>query len=139
MPIFEYACVNCHRKVERIDPSPLAQVVTKCLGKCNVITRHMRVASAPAITRVQGSKKPVSMSSARPPSDPNWKQRVMEGKSPGGSQLANRLRESQDHWTTAVHTAVGGTHVYNEMVKERDERAARGEQWLLKDPATLKP
>jgi hypothetical protein len=116
MPIYEYSCVNCRNKVEKItqrlvkETTVPQQIIQKCVGrKCaGAVTRHIRQVSAPAyvgLTPPATSQKATRMSQMREAKDKNWKQRVKKGLNPEGKKLTNRKKENRKEWEATVETA----------------------------------
>lgn len=135
MPIFEYRCVNCKSKVEKITLKPVKEntvpphIVEKCLStKCaGAVTRKMRMVSAPAyvgLTPPASSQKATRMRELRPPKDKNWKARVKKGLSPDGKRLTNLKKESRKEWEGTVSDAFPDL---KEKQKEVVGRAKHGE------------
>lgn len=115
MPIFEYACINCKHKIEKITLAKVKpetvpqQVAQSCVGKCGgAITRHTRVVSKPAyvgLTPPGTAKKVATMAQMRKPKDPAWKQRVKQGLNPDGRPLTNMKQLNAQEWEEQVQTA----------------------------------
>lgn len=134
MPIFEYACVNCKNRIEKItlkavkDDTVPKTIIEKCKGKCSgARTRHNRMVSAPAYvgTTPPGTSKRVTrMSEMRPAQDPAWKQRVKKGLNPEGKRLTNRKRENREEWQQTVDSAFPD---HKEKKKEVRRAAQLGE------------
>jgi hypothetical protein len=141
MPIFEFSCVNCRSKIEKIVMAKVkastvpTQIVQEC-KKCKAITRHARAVSAPAyvgVTPPGTSQRSTQMSQLRKPKDPNWKQRVKLGLAPDGKRLTNLKELNQHEWEEQVQTAIPNLR---EKQEEVAGRAKSGELTNLVETAT---
>lgn len=132
MPIFEFVCLNCKTKKEKITQAKVKpetvpqQIVEKC-SKCAALTRHVRIVSKPAyvgVTPPGTAKRVTAMSQMRKPKDPAWKERVKAGLNPDGKPLTNLRDLNSREWEAQVQTAFPDLA---EKQKEVVERAKAGE------------
>lgn len=132
MPIFEFGCINCKTKKEKITLAKVkpetvpTQIIEHC-KKCNAVTRHARVVSKPAyvgLTPPGTSKRVTTMAQMRKPKDPEWKKRVKQGLNPDGKKLTNMKKLNEAEWEEQVQTAFPDLA---EQQKEVIGRAKAGE------------
>jgi hypothetical protein len=142
MPLYEYSCVNCKKKVEKLvlakvkESTVPQQILQRCAGKCSAVTRHVRLISAPAyvgMTPPGTSKKATLMRELRKPKDENWKKRVKLGLAPDGKPLTNLKSVNREEWEEQIQTAIPDL---KEKQMEIAGRAEKGELTSVLEGAT---